>query len=397
MSDAEALFPYTRSRECPYDPPPRARNLERPVRVRIWDGSSPWLVTSYEDVQRVLSDDEHFSADPRQPGYPEKSAAYGATVAYDRNLRSMDNPEHDENKRLVVRFFTAKYVESQRSRIRSAADELLAHMAVLSAPVDLVEEFALALPIRVICGILGVPFADREFFASRSRLCFGDASAEIAAQAGAELSEYIDKLIDRTSPSGLNLIGHLQATAYSKGKLSRTDFVGLIRLILMAGHETTANMIGLSVLLLLERREYFQRLKHSPELIPNAVEELLRYLTVGQVGRRRAVIKDVLIGGQAFKPGDGVIVAENVANRDNRVFDDPNDLKFERPNASTHLAFGFGIHQCLGQQLTRVELQVALERLLAVFPTLRLEQSADDLRFNDHGLVYGVKELIVAW
>jgi hypothetical protein len=368
--------------------------------VQIWDGTRAWLVTRYADARAVLSDD-NFSADPYRPNFPEKSAAYKATVGQDRNLRTLDNPEHDRQKRMVIRDFTVKRVEAIRPAIQDTVDGLIDDMLAGGASADIVTDLAFPVPTQVICELLGVPYTDRDYFGERSNTCLSrEASAEEAAAAGNDLYDYLDELVDRKlrEPAD-DMVSRLAVEQAQNGTLTRSQVVEMARIMLVAGHETTANMIALSTLTLLRHPGQAAEIREStqPSLIQNAVDELLRYLSVAHTGRRRIAVRDVEIGGQLIRAGEGVIVANNVADRDETMFPDAHELNIHRRNARATLAFGYGIHQCIGQLLSRVELQVVHGTLWRRIPTLRLAVPFDEVRFKDDGSVYGLHALPVTW
>ena len=397
-------YPPPRDLSCPFDPPPVLREIlagEEPVRrVQIWDGTQAWLVTRYADARAVLADDR-FSADPSHPNFPEKSAAYKATVGQDRNLRTLDNPEHARQKRMVIRDFTVRRVEAIRPAIQAGVDGLIDDMLAAGPPADIVTDLAFPVPTQVICELLGVPYADRDYFGERSNTCLSrEATAEQAEAAGQDLYRFLDELVDRkiAEPAD-DLVSRMATGQLAAGDLTRSQVVEMARIMLVAGHETTANMIALSTLTLLRHPEAAAdiRAAAAPAVIQNAVDELLRYLSVAHTGRRRLALEDVEIGGVAIKAGEGVIVANNVADRDESVYDDPYTLDIHRPNARATLAFGYGIHQCIGQLLSRVELQVVHGTLWRRIPSLALAVPFEEIQFKDDGSVYGLHALPVTW
>jgi len=405
MSTMEELFTYPPSRDmsCPFDPPPGVTEIARsdePIRrVQIWDGTPAWLVTRYAEARQVLADNR-FSADPSTPGFPEKSAAYAATVGQDKNLRTLDNPEHDRQKRMVIRDFTVKRVEAIRPKIQETVDGLIDAMLTRGAA-DVVTDLAFPVPTMVICELLGVPYADRAYFGGRSNTCLSrEATPEEAAQAGKDLYEYLDGLIDqKIKEPADDMVSRLAVEQLANGTLSRKQVVEMARIMLVAGHETTANMIALSTLALLRHPDQAAEIRESRHLpfIANAVDELLRYLSVAHTGRRRAANEDVEVGGVLIRKGEGVIVANNVADRDASVYENPEQLDIHRPNARATVAFGYGIHQCIGQLLSRVELQVVHGTLWRRIPSLRLAVPFDEIKFKDDGSVYGLFALPVTW
>jgi hypothetical protein len=405
-SDTELLtYPPPRDMACPFDPPPALTDLQQQsgvVKVSIWDGQEAWLISRWQDVRDAFSD-EGVSADSSQPGYPEKSPAYKATIGADRSLRTLDNPVHDIQKRMIIGDFTVRRVEAIRPQIQAKVDALIDEMIARGSSADLVRDFAFPIPTMVICEILGVPYADRDFFGSRAETSFSHGStAEQATQAGEELLTFIDELVDEKTRNPANdLISRLVHEQLLAGGLSRRDVVEMSRLMLLAGHETTANGIALSVLALLQHPDQLTDLVNrdptDQPMLVNAVDELMRYLSVTHTGRRRVAKSDVTVGGTLIKAGEGLIIANNLADRDETVFPDPAKLDLRRDNARANVAFGYGIHQCPGQLLSRVELQVVHSTLWRRIPSLRLDVPFDQVRFKESGAVYGVYELPVTW
>jgi cytochrome P450 len=290
--------------------------------------------------------------------------------------------------------------------IEEAVDELLDAMAAgpggRGGSTDLVEAFALPLPSLVICRMLGVPYADHPFFQAHSHMIVDTrSSVEQTLTASDELRHYLEGLVavrEEKARAGAevdDLLGRLAARHVLPGEITREQAGSMGLLLLIAGHETTANMIALGTLTLLRDPEQAARVR-AGEAVSGAVEELLRLLTVVHFGRRRVATEDVEVGGVLIRAGEGVIAAGEIANRDPEAFPAPDDLDVER-SPNHHLAFGHGVHQCLGQQLARVELQVAYPALLRRFPDLRVDAPVEDIPFRDTMIVYGVHELPVRW
>jgi cytochrome P450 len=402
-SSGEAIvipeFDIARAVGCPFDPAPalRARQREGPlVRVRLWDGSTPWLVTRHTELRALLAD-PRVSADIRRPGYPLQTPIDPEQAALSFIL--MDDPEHARLRRMVLAVFAVRRVEAMRPGVRRIVDELLDVMLAGPKPVDLVEAFALPVPSLVISDLLGVPYDDHEFFQSNSRTIINrDATHEQRMAAILRMGEYLGGLLGQKIASpGDDLLSGL-AERIKAGELSVPEAVQMGILMLLAGHETTANMIALGTLALLENPDQLTLLRETddPKVIASAVEELLRYLTITHGGLRRVALEDIEIGGQVIRAGEGLIMVSETANWDPAVFPDPDRIDVRR-DARRHVAFGFGVHQCLGQSLARMELQVVYPTLLRRIPTLRLAADVAQLPFKDDGFVYGVYELPVSW
>lgn len=400
--DLSSVFPPPRDPGRPFDPPPDLLSLlAGPItRVKQWDGVEAWLIARSADVRAVLND-RRFSADPRRPGFPEKSAAYRQTLGQDRNLRTMDDPEHGEQKRMLIRDFALKRLKEMRPAIEARIESLIEGMLGKAATAEIVGDFALPIPTMVICEILGVPYQDREYFSSKSQLCTSStATSEAAAAAGAELYAYMETLIDEKDRAPANdLVSRLVVDELRPGRLSRKDVIELGRFILIAGHETTANMIALSTAALLAHPDQAALLKGPLDsaALSNAVDELFRYLSITHTGRRRVATEDIEVGAQLIKAGEGVIVLNSVADRDESVFPNPGRLDLRRANARLHLAFGDGMHKCLGAMLSKMEMELVHAALWRRIPTLALAVPFEKLEFYADGSVYGLRSLPVTW
>lgn len=395
-SPATLAVPAARTGGCPFDPAPgvvRALREEPVTRATLWDGSSCWLVTRHQDVRAVLGD-PRFSADATRPGFPFLTAGGRELVTSTPTFIRQDDPEHARLRRMLTSDFMVKKVEAMRPEVQRITDELLDGMTEGRDSADLVAEFALPLPSLVICLLLGVPYEDHEFFQKRSRTLLSlRSTADDVRTAQADLQRYLIRLAEskRQTPDE-GIVSRLVA----RGELSDEEIASMGRLLLVAGHETTANMTALSTLALLRNPGQLTRLREDPSLVKGAVEELLRYLTIVHNGVPRIAAEDVTVGGVTIRAGEGVLCAINTANRDEEVFPGGAALDVGR-DARRHVAFGFGVHQCLGQPLARVELQIALETLLRRLPDLRLAVPFEDVPFRHDMGIYGVHALPVAW
>ena len=392
-------YPMTRSGECPFDPPPDLYGLQRNgplARVSLWDGSTPWLATRYED-QRSLLSDPRVSADVTRPGYPSpaKVPEEGSSVGF----ILMDDPEHARLRRMVTAPFTVKRVAAMRPAVQRIVDRLIDEMLQSPGPVDLVEAFALPVPSLVICELLGVPYSEHEFFQNESKTVIKrDATTEERSEALRKLGGYLHGLVeDKIASPQDDLLSQLAERVRAE-ELTRQEAAQIGVLLLIAGHETTANMIALGTLALLEHPEQMARLRdeEDPALVSRTVEELLRYLHITHNGRRRVALEDIEIAGEVIRAGEGIILPNDIGNRDPEAFPDPDTLDLDR-DARHHVAFGFGVHQCLGQSLARMELSVVYSTLYRRVPTLRLAEDVDKLPFKHDGSVYGVHALPVTW
>jgi cytochrome P450 len=402
-------YPMERAAKCPFNPPPKLQALqeETPItRVRLSDGSTPWLVTGYADQKAALAD-PRVSSDVTRKGYPSPRATDPYETDGEQPERKdpgigfilMDDPEHARLRRMVTAPFMIKRIEAMRPAVQQIADDLIDAMLAGPNPADLVEAFALPLPSLVISDLLGVPYADHDFFQENSKVIINTEVTE-AQRNGAmgNLVGYLDNLVgEKMKSPGDDLLSSLVGRV-ENGELTRIGAAQIGMLLLIAGHETTANMIALGTLALLEHPDQRKLLQETddPKLVASAVEELLRYLHITHHGRRRAVLEDMEIGGQTVKAGEGLIMANDIGNRDPRVFADPDRLDLTR-EARNHVAFGFGVHQCLGQSLARMELQVVYGTLYKRIPTLALAADMAAIPFKHDASVYGVYELPVTW
>ena len=382
--------------ECPFAPPPsyeQAREESPVTQVTLWDGSRCWMVTRYDEVRAVLGD-QRFSADATRPGFPFLSPGRKELTTTNQTFIRMDDPEHARLRRMLTGDFMLKKMEALRPRIQFMAEDLLDRMTAGRTQADLVAEFALPLPSLVICLLLGVPYEDHEYFQTCSRTMLDSRSTPDQIRTAREdLARYMANLArDKQADPDANIVSRLAG----REDLTPEQVASMSLLLLIAGHETTANMTSLSVLALLRNPEQLKRLRENPAQIKPAVEELLRYLTIVHTGLARVATEDLPLGGETIRAGDGVLCMINAANRDSATFPDGDGLDVDR-DARRHVAFGFGVHQCLGQPLARAELQIALETILRRLPDLRLACDFDEIRFRHEMLVYGVHQLPIAW
>jgi cytochrome P450 len=385
--------------DAPLDPPPVYSGLreEGPItRVSFWEGRGrAWLVTRYEDARAVLSSTS-FTTDPDR-GSPF-ALAEGLERASRGVLGMYDDPDHSIMRQALTRQFVIKRIDALRPGIQRRTDELLAAMTERSMPVDLVEHFALPLPSLVICDLLGVPYDKHDFFQEQAKiLADTKTTGEENRLARARLSAFTLELlaVKRDAP-GDDVISHLAAKV-DEGVMTEQEAADLSAFLLFAGHATTANMIALGALALLRHPDQIARVLGEPAEVANAVEELLRYVSVVQVGLMRAAVEDVIIGDVTIRAGEAVLIQANVANRDPERFADPDQLDLQRANARQHLTFGYGIHQCLGQALARAELQIVLPALFRRLPNLQVAVPMEEIAFERTTTVYGTRELLVTW
>ncbi|MFI9007801.1 cytochrome P450 [Actinosynnema sp. NPDC053489] len=387
----------------PFDPPTALTRLteQGPVhRVTMLDGDPAWLVTSHELARTLLGDPRLSSDRFRSRRVLEKLPQPVRARLTDNRARAgsfitMDPPEHTRYRKLLTGQFTVRRMRQLEPRVRQIVAEHLDAMIAAGPGADLVRAFALPVPSLVICELLGVGYADRGEFQERTGklLRLGTPVDEVMRLAD-ELRAFMHGLVrsKRAEPTDDLLSGLIQADP----TLTDDELVGMANLLLVAGHETTANMLALGTFALLEHPEQLAALRADPALIAGAIEELLRYLSIVHLGVVRTTLEEVEIAGEVVPADATVLVSVPAGNRDPYQYPRPEVLDVNRPRGP-HLAFGHGVHQCLGQQLARVEMAVAFTGLLTRLPGLRLAVPAADVPMRDDMLVYGVHSLPITW
>ncbi|WP_367131132.1 cytochrome P450 [Saccharothrix sp. HUAS TT1] len=384
-------------RSTVFDPPAELGLLREraPIsRMRFPDGHVGWLVTSYELAREVHADRRFSSRAELQ--HPPRMAA-GQPIqqrppAKPGMFISMDAPDHTRYRKLLTGQFTVRRMNQLMPRIERIVADHLAALRAAGSPADLVANFALPVPSLVICELLGVPYDERESFQhDTARLLSLDSTFEEVMAAFERLEAFVLRLVERKHVTpGDDMLSGLIAT----GELTDEEVANMGLLLLVAGHETTANMLGIGTLLLLQHPEQLAALRADPSLVDNAVEEMMRYLSILQFGTLRTALEDVEVGGVVVRAGESVSISVSAANRDPARFERPDEFDVHRP-ASGHIGFGHGVHQCLGQQLARIEMRVGFTALFREFPDLRLAVPAEEVRPRTDMAIYGVHELPV--
>lgn len=385
------------TRQCPYAPPTEHLQLrkETPIaRVVLPSGMTVWALTRHEDIRAMLAD-PRFSSDRNHPGFP---AFTHELIPASLSLFGMDPPEHGPARRAVMGEFTLKRITALAPRIQQIVDERLDALLAGPRPVDLVQALSLPVPSLVTCELLGVPYTEHDFFQTRSAtLLSRSVAVQQIQQALGELLSYLEHLITAKEQDPTDdLLGRQIRKQQEKGTVDHQALVSLAFLLLVAGHETTANMISLGVLALIEHPEDLAVIRQDPSRTPAAAEELLRYFTIAEFGTSRVAREDVEIHGVLIRAGEGVIGLSNTANRDPEVFTDPDAFDIDR-GGRHHLAFGYGPHQCLGQNLARLELQIVFDTLFRRIPDLRCAVPVEELPFKNDADIYGLHEFPVTW
>ncbi|MGW5247518.1 cytochrome P450 [Streptomyces sp. NPDC004129] len=384
-------LPTTRQPGCPFDPPAELIDARRhgPISRYTHPGGRPgWLITGYDLVRSVL-------ADPRFSSRKEllNVVDFEIPPAPPGEFLLMDEPQHGRYRKPLVGKFTVRRMRLLTERVEQITTTCLDAMEKAGPSADLVTSFAKPIPAIIICELLGVPYEDRGSFQEQiDSFMGGETSDEELLAAYTATQDYLAKLVTakRADPTD-DVLSEL-----TDSDLTDEELKGVSLILLAAGLDTTANMLSLGTFALLQNPAQLAALRADPALADRAVEELLRYLSVAKSFMRTA-LEDVELGGQTIEAGTTVVPSYHTANHDPERFTDPHTLDIQRQSVG-HLAFGHGIHQCLGQQLARVELRVALPALINRFPTLRLAVPAKEVDLRPETAdIYGVKSLPVTW
>jgi cytochrome P450 len=400
--DAAPALPPLHMRRNGFDPTPELRDIRDTVGVRTATnafGMTVYLVTRHEDIKEVLADHERFS-NARPPGF----VVPGAPVLPDEeqasaragNLLGLDPPEHQRLRRMLTPEFTIRRMKRLEPRIVEIVDQHLDAMESARPPADLVAGFALPIPSLVICELLGVPYADRAGFQRRTARQL-DLSIPISERFELQRQgrEYMRSLVEgaRREP-GDDILGML--VREHGAELTDDELAGVARLLLVAGHETTSNMLGLGALALLRHPDQLAAVRDDPDAVGPAVEELLRWLSIVHSAIPRITTTDVEVAGMPIPAGQLVFVSLPSGNRDPDFVGSPDVLDIRR-GAPGHLAFGHGVHRCLGAPLARMEMRIAFPALLQRFPRLALAEDFEEVEFRSFHFIYGLRSLAVTW
>jgi cytochrome P450 len=401
MTQAPELPPLHMRRDT-FNPTAELREIRETDGVRTITsafGMDVFLVTRHEDVKTVLSDHERFSNGrppgfvvPGAPNIPEEEQA----SARAGNLLGLDPPEHQRLRRMLTAEFTIRRMKRLQERVVEIIDAQLDTMGKAGPPADLVASFALPIPSLVICELLGVPYDDRDDFQRRTARQL-DLSLPIPERMELQRQgrAYMRSLVERARQQpGEDILGML--VREHGHELTNDELIGMASLLLLAGHETTSNMLGLGTLALLRHPDQLAAVRDDPDAIGPAVEELLRWLSIVHSAIPRITSTDVEIAGVGIPAGRLVFVSLPSGNRDPEFIDSPEVLDIRR-GAPGHLAFGHGVHHCLGAPLARMEMRIAFPALLRRFPTLALAENFTDVPFRSFHFIYGLKSLEVAW
>lgn len=405
MSVTDSPAPaFPQARTCPYHPPaayPKMAANGPLARMTLYDGREVWAVTGHAEARALLAD-PRVSSDRKNPSFPVVVPRAEGQGELELPLLGVDDPRHARQRRMLIPAFGLKRIAAMRPWIQRTVDGLLDAMLAAGPGAELVSAYALPVPSMSICYLLGVPYADHDFFEGVSRQLIGARGPDEARAARDELIGYFHGLIEEkerraatAGGSGDGLLDELVATSLADGRTDRDELVMTALLLLVAGHETTSNMISLGAYTLLEHPDQLAALRADPGLMPGAVEELLRLLSIAD-GTPRVAREDIEFHGVTIRAGDGIVFPASIVNRDAAVYPDPDVLDVRR-SARHHIAFGFGVHQCLGQNLARAELEIALTGLFTRIPTLRPAVAPDEVPIKPAGTLQGLYALPVTW
>lgn len=369
------------------------------ARIPFPSGTERWLVTRYEDV-KALSSDPRISRDSdgiaELEDDDEEDDPYGGYGWMFRNVLYLDPPDHTRLRKLVSKAFTPRVVDQLRPRIEEIADDLLARIDGQGAgEVDLMAAFAVPLARTVISELIGIPEADRSAFGVWSDVLNNADPDSDEAAALREAAAYLGALAERKrAEPGPDLLSHLVAVSADGDRLSREELISMTVLMVIAGQDTTVYLIGNGVLAFLRAPGQLARLRSDPSLLPNAIEEIVRYDCPVNISVERFTREPVVLGGVEIPAGELLRPSMLAANRDPRQFANPDAFDITRETGG-HLGFGHGIHYCLGAPLARLEGRIALGKLFARFPRLRLAAAPGSLTYRDSTLLHGLVALPV--
>jgi cytochrome P450 len=385
-------------RPAPLVPPEEYARLREQcpmAKVTIYSGEEAWVATRWEDVRAVLTSPD-FSITPHTPGvYPAPSKAFHDYALTKASFDKLDPPEHDVERRMLQKDFMLRRVQEFRPFLESLTDELLDAMDQMPQPVDLVRELGHVLPGRLTCEMLGVPHSDAEYLRTQMAAFVSQRSTSEEIRAALDnLHAYFEAVITSKEASPSNdLASRIVRDQIVPGHLTHERGAAMLNVLLMGGFDTTSSMIGLGTIVLLEHQEQLDLLAADASLWPGAIEELLRYLTIAHLTGARIATSEVTLGEQTIAAGEGVFASLLAANRDPSVFESPDTFDVTR-EAQRHVAFGFGVHQCIGQALARLELQIVLARLFERFPNMKAVTTSESVPLSSSSVVTPLEVLV---
>ncbi|NBE52669.1 cytochrome P450 [Streptomyces boluensis] len=396
----DQLHDYPMARTCPYQPPAEYAELSKDgalSRVRLYDGRLAWLVTHYTQIREMLADDKHFSSDRDQPTFPMLAERERNFPEITRALLGLDGEPHKERRRMLLPWFTSRQTEKLRPAIQRMTDDLIDQMLAKGGPVDLISELGRALPATVICHILGISYDEHDLFEKHAQVIMTAPDLDQAIEACRALLDYLDGVVEaKKDDLSEDILSTLIKDRLYTGELTLRDVSLLMVSLIIAGEEAATSMIGLGVFTLLEHPEQLAMLREDPSLLPGAVEELVRYLSIADLTTPRIATTDVEVAGQVVKQGEGVLLSTAAANRDPVAFPAPDTFDIRR-STKGHLGWGHGAHRCMGETLARAELEIVFGTLLRRIPTLRLAVPVEEVPMKVGMTLEGLHALPVTW
>ena len=391
-------FPF--KRENGFDLPKEysfSRKNEPVFPVKLWNNKRAWIITNYRYFRKLIFD-KRFSGDFSHFNFPTVTKARKEIDKLEKAFVGMDNPKHGHYRNMFESEFTTKKMFNLKPKIESIADELLDKIEFEGKHFDLVQDLAVELPAMVMCELFGSPYEDRHFVLKCAAGRHGLSQSVIEAKESANnLVKYCRELIKKKQKNiGTDMLSRVIQNYVLTEKLNIDELSNICSMMLRAGHDTTTNMISLGTLLFLENREELNKFIKDESTTDTAIEELLRYLSPVQFAPRRVALEDVEFMGVPIQKGEGVFTIIPSANRDDYAFEKPENFNICRKK-NNHMAFGFGIHTCLGQTLARIELQVVFRKLFKKFPNLKLVQKFEEIPFKYDSQIFGLYKLLVSW
>ncbi|MFJ8253310.1 cytochrome P450 [Streptomyces sp. NPDC094466] len=398
-TEEHKTFPYVR--QCPFSQPAAYEAMaEEDVSQVTLTGSGLriWTVTGYSTIRTLLTD-PRVSASRKHANFPFYFIA-PPEFRTETSFIGYDGEEHTRTRRKAALTFTHRQVQRLRPRIEEIVDDYLDRMLAMGPPVDMHRVFSLAVPMTVICELLGIPQDQHDFFIRHGTALLGGHSSPEERQAAiVEVNAYVSELIQQKKKKkpGDDLLSRAMADYEQSGEdYTDRDLFNMVRLLMNGGHETTASQISLGTACLLENPDQLAQLLADPSLIRPAVEELVRIATIGDTAVPRVALEDIEIGGRTIRAGDGILCLGLAGNRDPEVFPEPEKLIISR-GSRKHLGFGHGVHHCIGADLARLELEIVWSKLFQRVPGLRLARPLADLPRKEGAVIYGLWELPVTW
>ncbi|MEO8004529.1 MAG: cytochrome P450 [Betaproteobacteria bacterium] len=396
-----ATFPIPRS-ACPIDLPPEYAGFreEGLKKVTMWNGHTAWIVTRRDDITAILSS-PHVSPNPRKPGFPFLTPSREVTVKNYQTFITMDPPDHTKFRRMLGSDFSPKRLAEMKPQIEKMIDGLIDAIVAKGSPVDLVQMLAVPLPVAVVSMLLGVPLEDSDKLMrwTNEQLDLSG-TPESSQRAGKQMLDYFERFIldkVKNPEASSAMLNRLVNEQIKPGHITVKDAQHMAHILYFAGADTTANQIALGTLSFLLNRDQYRKLMDHPELLDNAIEEMLRIHSVAHFNAARVATADITIRDQTIRAGEGIYSLVCAGNRDPAVFPNPDQFDIERPNAKDHIAFSWGIHQCIGQMIVRMELRMVFQKLFARLPNIELAVPFEELRFKKLMMVHGLLSLPVKW